>query len=149
VEAGRREDRQALDNRTFPRRIGPAPLDSVRLCVWRGKKPSIWSSGYARSGLPSEKPLCLMEPNRASPRYRSNLEHTSMLVERGLRVMHVEAASEALAIAWNYLSQTGAIDDPREANDRLVAIIADLFNRGEFNKIRLANRAIARFLAPQ
>ena len=70
-----------------------------------------------------------------------------MLVERGLRVMHVEAASEALAIAWNYLSQTGAIDDARTCNDRLVAIIMDLFNRGEFNKIRLANLAISRFQA--
>jgi hypothetical protein len=72
-----------------------------------------------------------------------------MLVERGLRVMHVEAASEALAIAWNYLSQTGAVDDTRAANDRLVAIIMDLFNRGEINKIRLANKAIARFQAAQ
>jgi hypothetical protein len=70
-----------------------------------------------------------------------------MLVERGLRVLHVEAASEALAIAWNYLSQTGAIDDSRADNDRLVAIIMDLFNRGEFNRIRLANVAIARFQA--
>ena len=70
-----------------------------------------------------------------------------MLVERGLRVMHVEAAGEAHAIAWNYLSQTGAIDDVRVANDRLVAIIADLFNRGEYNKIRLANLAIAQFQA--
>ena len=70
-----------------------------------------------------------------------------MLVERGLRVMHVGAASEALAIAWNYLSQTGAIDDARVANDRLVAIILDLFNRGEINKIRLANLAITRFQA--
>ncbi|MGZ6007570.1 MAG: hypothetical protein ACXWKS_08940 [Rhizomicrobium sp.] len=74
-------------------------------------------------------------------------EHRSMLVERGLRVMHVEAASEALAIAWNYLSQTGAIDDARADNDLLVAIITDLFNRGEFNRIRLANLAITRFHA--
>ena len=72
-----------------------------------------------------------------------------MLVERGLRVMHVEAAGEAYAIAWNYLSRTGAIDidDVPAANDRLAAIIVDLFNRGEFNRIRLANRAIARFEA--
>ena len=70
-----------------------------------------------------------------------------MLVERGLRVMHVEAAGEAHAIAWNYLSQTGVIDDVRVANDRLVAIITDLFNGGEYNKIRLANLAIAQFQA--
>lgn len=70
-----------------------------------------------------------------------------MLVEHGLRVMHVEVAGEAHAIAWNYLSQTGAIGDVRAANDRLVAIITDLFNRGEYNKIRLANLAIAQFQA--
>jgi len=70
-----------------------------------------------------------------------------MLVERGLRVMHVEAAGQAHAIAWNYLSRTGAIDDARAANERLVAIITDLFNRGEYNKIRLANLAIAQFQA--
>ena len=70
-----------------------------------------------------------------------------MLVERGLRVMHGEAAGEAHAIAWNYLRQTGAIDEVRTANDRLVTIIIDLLNRGEFNKIRLANKAIARFHA--
>ena len=61
--------------------------------------------------------------------------------------MHVEAAGEAHAIAWNYLSRTGAIDDARAANERLVAIITDLFNRGEYNKIRLANLAIAQFQA--
>jgi hypothetical protein len=74
-------------------------------------------------------------------------EHKSMLVERGLRVMHAEVAGEAHAIAWNYLSQTGAIDDVRVANDRLVAIITELFSRGEFNRIRLANLAIAQFQA--
>jgi hypothetical protein len=92
-----------------------------------------------------------MEPNAPPCVTGCNAEHISMLVERGLRVMHVEAASEALAIAWNYLSQTGAIavDDTRGANDRLVAIITDLFNRGELNKIRLANKAIAQFQAAQ
>jgi hypothetical protein len=68
-----------------------------------------------------------------------------MLVERGLRVINVEVAGEAHAIAWNYLSLNGAIDDARVANDRLVAIIMDLFDRGEFNKIRLANKAITQF----
>ena len=33
-----------------------------------------------------------------------------MLVERGLRVMNVEAVGEAYAIASNYLRRTGAID---------------------------------------
>jgi hypothetical protein len=72
-----------------------------------------------------------------------------MLVERGLRVMHAEAANEAHAIAANYLRKTGALDDAPAAEERLVAIIIDLFNRGEFNKIRLANLAIIRFQAAQ
>ena len=70
-----------------------------------------------------------------------------MLVERGLRVMNMEVASQAHAIAWNYLSQTCAFEDARDANDRLVAIIMDLFDRGEVNKIRLANKAISQFQA--
>ena len=34
-----------------------------------------------------------------------------------------------------------------ETNDRLLAIIVQIFQRGEFNKIRLANKAIAKFEA--
>lgn len=70
-----------------------------------------------------------------------------MLVERPLRVICVEVAGAAYAIAWNYLSRTGAIGDVRADNDRLVAIIMDLFERGEFNRLRLANLAITQFQA--
>jgi hypothetical protein len=70
-----------------------------------------------------------------------------MLIERGLRVMHMEAVSEAHAIAWDYLRRTGAIDDAAADNDQLVEIIMDLFNHGELNRLRLANKAIARFQA--
>ena len=70
-----------------------------------------------------------------------------MLVERGLRVMSVEAVGDAYAIASNYLRQTGAIGDTFVTNERLLQIIVTLFQRGEFNKIRLANKAIARFEA--
>jgi hypothetical protein len=79
------------------------------------------------------------------PRWGFVAEHKSMLVERPLRVICVEVAGAAYAIAWNYLSRTGAIGDVRADNDRLVAIIMDLFDRGEFNKIRLANLAITQF----
>ncbi|MGQ0686534.1 hypothetical protein [Bradyrhizobium sp.] len=68
-----------------------------------------------------------------------------MLVERGLQVMNVEAVGEAYAIASNYLRRTGAIADTIATNERLLAIIVQLFQRGEYNKIRLANKAIARF----
>jgi hypothetical protein len=70
-----------------------------------------------------------------------------MLVERGLRVMHVEAVGDAYAIASNYLRRTGAIPDTFATNERLLEIIVTLFHRGEYNKIRLANKAIAQFEA--
>ena len=70
-----------------------------------------------------------------------------MLVERGLRVMNVEVVGEAYAIASNYLRRTGAIADSLATDERLIEIIVQMFERGEFNKIRLANKAIARFEA--
>ncbi|MCW5705161.1 MAG: hypothetical protein KIT82_21580 [Bradyrhizobium sp.] len=70
-----------------------------------------------------------------------------MLVERGLQVMNVEAVGEAYAIASNYLRRTGAIADTNATNERLLAVIVKLFQRGEYNKIRLANKAITKFEA--
>ena len=70
-----------------------------------------------------------------------------MLVERGLQVMNVEAVGEAYAIASNYLRKTGAISDTLATNEKLLGIIVQLFQRGEFNKIRLANKAIGKFEA--
>ena len=70
-----------------------------------------------------------------------------MLVERGLRVMNVEAVGDAYAIASNYLRKTGAIPDTFVTNDTLLEIIVQMFHRGEFNKLRLANKAISQFEA--
>lgn len=70
-----------------------------------------------------------------------------MLVERGLQAMNVELVSEAYAIAANYLRHSGAIPDSLVTDERLLGIIVKLFQHGEFNKIRLANKAIARFEA--
>jgi hypothetical protein len=70
-----------------------------------------------------------------------------MLVERGLRVMNVEVVGDAYAIASNYLRRTGAIPDTFVTNERLLQIIVEIFERGEFNRIRLANKAIAKFEA--
>ena len=70
-----------------------------------------------------------------------------MLIERGLQVMNVEVVGDAYAIASNYLRRSGAISDSIATNDRLLEIIMALFQRGEFNKIRLANKAIAQFEA--
>jgi hypothetical protein len=68
-----------------------------------------------------------------------------MLVERGLQVMNLEVVGEAYAIASNYLRKTGAISDTIATNETLLKIIVQMFQRGEFNRIRLANKAIARF----
>ncbi len=70
-----------------------------------------------------------------------------MLVERGLRVMNVEAVGDAYAIASNYLRKTGAIPDTFMTNDRLLEIIVQMFHRGEYNRLRLANKAISQFEA--
>jgi hypothetical protein len=70
-----------------------------------------------------------------------------MLVERGLQVMNVEVVGDAYAIASNYLRKTGAIADSIATNDALLEIIIEMFHRGEYNKIRLANKAISRFEA--
>jgi hypothetical protein len=70
-----------------------------------------------------------------------------MLVERGMRVMNVEVVGDAYTIASNYLRRSGAIPDTFATDERLLEIIVQMFQRGEFNKIRLANKAIAKFEA--
>ncbi len=70
-----------------------------------------------------------------------------MLVERGLQVMSVEVVGDAYAIASNYLRRTGAISDTIATDDRLLELIVEMFQRGEYNKIRLANKAIVKFEA--
>ena len=72
-----------------------------------------------------------------------------MLVERGLHVMNVEVVGGAYAIASNYLRKAGAIGDTLATNERLLEIIMELVQRGELNKIRLANKAIAKFEADE
>jgi hypothetical protein len=69
-----------------------------------------------------------------------------MPVER-MRVMNVEIVGDAYSIASNYLRRTGAIADTFATNERLLEIIVEMYQSGEFNKIRLANKAIARFEA--
>ena len=70
-----------------------------------------------------------------------------MLVERGLQVMNVAVVGEAYAIASNYLRRSGAMPDSFVTDERLLEIIVQMFHRGELNKIRLANKAIAKFEA--
>jgi ABC-type cobalamin transport system ATPase subunit len=70
-----------------------------------------------------------------------------MLVERGLQVMNVEVVGDAYAIASNYLRKAGDISETFVTDDRLLEIIVSLFQGGEFNRIRLANKAITKFEA--
>jgi hypothetical protein len=70
-----------------------------------------------------------------------------MLVGRGLGAMDVELVSEAYAIAANYLRRSGALPDTLVTDERLLEIVVKLLQHGEFNKIRLANKAIAKFEA--
>jgi hypothetical protein len=70
-----------------------------------------------------------------------------MLVERGLLVMHMEVVDDAYAIASNYLRQTGAVTCTVIPDVELLEIIVGMFHRGEHNRIRLANKAIAKFEA--
>ena len=70
-----------------------------------------------------------------------------MLVERGIQVMNFEVVGDAYAIASNYLCKTGAIADTFATDERLLEIIVKMFQHGEFNRIRLANKAIAQFEA--
>jgi hypothetical protein len=82
------------------------------------------------------------------PRFITAYRRTDVMrVERELRVMDAEAVGEAYSIAANYLGKTGAIGNTFVTNDRLLQIIVAMFQRGESNKIRLANKAIARFEA--
>ena len=68
-----------------------------------------------------------------------------MLVERGTHALNVEVVSESYAIAANYLRRSGALPDSLVTNERLLRIIVRMFQHGEANKIRLANKAIAKF----
>ncbi|UFZ06145.1 hypothetical protein LQG66_07545 [Bradyrhizobium ontarionense] len=68
-----------------------------------------------------------------------------MLHDRGMQVLNVEMVGDAYAIAADYLRRSGAMPDAVTPNDRLVDIIVQLVHRGEFNKLRLANKAISIF----
>ncbi|MGH6681571.1 MAG: hypothetical protein ACREDL_22160 [Bradyrhizobium sp.] len=68
-----------------------------------------------------------------------------MLVERGTRVTNTEVVGDAYAIASNYLRRSGAMADNFVTDDRLLSIVVRMFQGGEINKLKLANKAIAKF----
>lgn len=86
------------------------------------------------------------EPVSTSPE-NALMEKQDMLVERGIEVLNVEVVGDAYAIASNYLRKSGVIPDNFATNERLLGIIVKLFQRGEMNRLRLANKAIAKFEA--
>jgi hypothetical protein len=87
--------------------------------------------------------------NKFRPRALSRATESEMLVERGMWAMNVEVVGEAYAIASNYLRRTGTIPDSYATNEQLLTMIVEMFRRGETNKIKLANKAIAEFEAAQ
>ncbi len=68
-----------------------------------------------------------------------------MLVERGLLVMNLDVVGDSYAIAADYLSRAGRIPDKLAGNERLLGIVVQLFQQGEYNRLKLANKAIAKF----
>jgi hypothetical protein len=68
-----------------------------------------------------------------------------MLVERGMRVMNAEVVGDAYVIASNYLRRSGALPEGFAISDHLLTIVVQLFQGGEANKLKLANKAIAIF----
>jgi len=70
-----------------------------------------------------------------------------MLLERESQVLNMEVVGDAYAIASNYLRKSGAIPGAYITNQRLLSIVVKLFQHGEMNRIRLANKAIAKFEA--
>jgi hypothetical protein len=119
---------------TSPKRIGPAFRTGAFCFCWL---------------FAPQNPVSGMELSARSRDYTSISETEAMLVERGIQVMNVGVVGDAYAIASNYLRRTGAIAVSFATNDRLLEIIVQMFHRGEFNKIRLANRAIAKFEAEE
>jgi hypothetical protein len=99
--------------------------------------------------LALQKPVSRNGTFARKPAYPSVSEDGTMLVERGLRVMNVAVVGDAYAIASNYLRRTGAIADSLATDEALLEIIVQLFECGEFNRIRLANKAIAKFEAEE
>ncbi len=70
-----------------------------------------------------------------------------MHVDPGFKVINVQAIGDAYAIAANYLRQSGSISNSFATDERLLEMIVGLFDRGEHNRLKLANRAIDMFEA--
>ena len=56
-----------------------------------------------------------------------------------------KVVDDAFAIAWNFIKQSGRVADAYNAQVFLSREIIKLIGKGETNKIRIANLAIASF----
>jgi hypothetical protein len=110
-----------------------------------------WFAHTAGRELANPAPLPVFPDGnlRPLPRVVGHIGGMNMLVERGLRVLNVEAVGDAYAIASNYLRKSGAISDSLATNEALLQIIVEMYHRGEYNRIKLANKAIVKFEAVQ
>jgi len=70
-----------------------------------------------------------------------------MLVERDVQVINIDVIGQAYSIAANFLHGSGALADPGKTDQTLLEIIVELFEFGDRNAIRIANRAISRYQA--
>jgi hypothetical protein len=129
-EAGPQQDRQASRHSRLPQSHRPGPFRTGALCR------------FADAKKVERRRNQFLAPHLSSPGSEG-----AMLVERGTQTLNVEVVSEAYAIAANYLRRSGALPDSLVTNDRLLRLIVVMFQHGEFNKIRLANKAIAQFEA--
>jgi len=68
-----------------------------------------------------------------------------MLVERDVQVINIDVIGQAYSIAANFLHKSGVLADPYRTDQSLLEIIVELFEFGDRNRIRIANRAIRRY----
>jgi hypothetical protein len=70
-----------------------------------------------------------------------------MLVERDIQVINIDVIGQAYSIAADFLHKSGVLADPYITDQSLLEIIVELFEFGDRNRIRIANRAIRRYRA--
>lgn len=68
-----------------------------------------------------------------------------MYARSAFQYFNEQAAEDAFAIAWNFVSASYDIDDEFAVQAFIATEIMRLLERGEHNRIRLANLAIAAY----
>ncbi len=68
-----------------------------------------------------------------------------MYARSAFQYLNEQAAEDAFAIAWNFVSASHDVDDEFAVQAFIATEIMRLLDRGERNRIRLANLAIAAY----